>query len=593
MAQSKVVNVEEVGLETINWSTNGPWMQELKLFGLAEFAGFVTTLAMRKQGSDIQKHILPHHIFELQCIIDSMTASMGWLISPFHGHVLEPCGFRPLRDTELFLGVDTEVFIFGHRIRLPNRDPHGFLNSAHILGALLMEEAQNSIHHRLHETTLETLQSLSSLFTTSLGTSMFMKGLKTMPTSRFSNTDANGLWEYSPFLCGVGLAEALEAAYLTGMYVWEHTIEPISIMHLFNMLCKKGYLDRSRMVVYDALERFFGSAFFVKGQPPSSNFSHAYLTRLFTMKEAAKKLNSLRRQTARMTKTRRPTAEAQGDDRLFNIMPTLVALRKARWDMEALPVADMTSSIGILPLRLFDTKCTLDPESGKIRFEDTELVRELRAHGMPDNFILQNIQIGRTIASHVAPRPLPLKKLPPTVLASMDLQDSGGNDIHRAFRPPDIRPWRASVKSSSPDANSRFLGPVPPLLGVTILHYIETDLMMDLHGDQRPLSSINYIWITCIMISVFKEIEKELSKRRNRLYVQAYEEAAEAVSEARSFLTLLALEEQDDECLRVMADQLTMMCPSFQSAITGKGCGALRWIIRSQMNEMRLKKPVQ
>jgi hypothetical protein len=42
-----------------------------------EFAGDITYLAMQKQHVDVRQKILPHHVFQLQCIVDSLTASRG------------------------------------------------------------------------------------------------------------------------------------------------------------------------------------------------------------------------------------------------------------------------------------------------------------------------------------------------------------------------------------------------------------------------------------------------------------------------------------------------------------------------------------
>jgi hypothetical protein len=56
-------------LEDVDWSVHGPWAQHRRLFGLNEFAGTITALAMQKPGTDIRNRILPHHVFELQCIV--------------------------------------------------------------------------------------------------------------------------------------------------------------------------------------------------------------------------------------------------------------------------------------------------------------------------------------------------------------------------------------------------------------------------------------------------------------------------------------------------------------------------------------------
>ena len=50
--------------------------------------------------------------------------------------------------------------------------------------------------------------------------------------SRFDNVKdgrggENGIWKYSPFLCGAGLMEALEIGYRVGMGVWERRSEPL------------------------------------------------------------------------------------------------------------------------------------------------------------------------------------------------------------------------------------------------------------------------------------------------------------------------------------------------------------------------------
>jgi len=42
-----------------------------------------------------------------------------------------------------------------------------------------------------------------------LGKSKYMDGPSSIPPSRFSRLTANGLWEYSPYLCAVGLVEGL------------------------------------------------------------------------------------------------------------------------------------------------------------------------------------------------------------------------------------------------------------------------------------------------------------------------------------------------------------------------------------------------
>lgn len=113
--------------EDVDWSLSGPWHQHRRLFGLNEFAGAITTLAMQKPNTDVRNKILPHHVFQLQCIVDSLTASRGWTLRPLRGHILAPPAHRffPRRDVDRFL--DRNVM----------RNGQGLLQAIDILKQLL------------------------------------------------------------------------------------------------------------------------------------------------------------------------------------------------------------------------------------------------------------------------------------------------------------------------------------------------------------------------------------------------------------------------------------------------------------------------
>jgi len=54
-----------------------------------------------------------------------------------------------------------------------------------------------------------------------LGTSFLSQGgWGSIPPSRFEITDKDGLWNYLPYLCGVGLVEGLQLAYNLSMKLW-------------------------------------------------------------------------------------------------------------------------------------------------------------------------------------------------------------------------------------------------------------------------------------------------------------------------------------------------------------------------------------
>lgn len=69
--------------------------------------------------------------------------------------------------------------------------------------------------------------------------------------SRFSGLEPHGIWSYSPFLCGVGLLEALEISYRLSMLVWDVLNEPLLMVSLHGMLRQRG-----RAVGLDDLLKF-------------------------------------------------------------------------------------------------------------------------------------------------------------------------------------------------------------------------------------------------------------------------------------------------------------------------------------------------
>lgn len=54
----------------------------------------------------------------------------------------------------------------------------------------------------------------------------FMGRVETLPPSRFSQHNSNGLYDYSPFLFGTSLMEGLEIAYGFAMALWDIIVEP-------------------------------------------------------------------------------------------------------------------------------------------------------------------------------------------------------------------------------------------------------------------------------------------------------------------------------------------------------------------------------
>lgn len=72
------IETRHEALEAVQWTIRTPHHRPHRLFGLEDFAQLITTWAVQKPGTNIRSKILPHHVFRLQCIVDSFTASRGW-----------------------------------------------------------------------------------------------------------------------------------------------------------------------------------------------------------------------------------------------------------------------------------------------------------------------------------------------------------------------------------------------------------------------------------------------------------------------------------------------------------------------------------
>ncbi|KAH6843296.1 hypothetical protein B0I37DRAFT_331027, partial [Chaetomium sp. MPI-CAGE-AT-0009] len=514
-------------LEEVDWSPTGPWAGKHRtLYGLNEFAGLVTSLAMQKQGTDIRKRILPHHVFQLQCIVDSLMVSRGWSLSPSRGHKLKPPppDFRPRRDLDLFLDRNVD------------RTGHGFLQAAVALREQCAAEAEARQTPELRAGTSVLLHYFRVTFCQSLGDSRLSRfmlsrenpGLTRTLPSRFSNSDPNGLWNYSPFLCGAGLMEGLELAYLVGMRVWGSFCEPVATIHLHNMLVQKKYL-KEPVELYKVIQHYFAPAFFLDGKVPSSNFLDAFSTRIHAALQAPnlkdKKQNVAAKYPAQVHYNFHILL-ALDLNRFFNIKSGLSLFRPAKWNIHAIPDADIPLNSPLFRFRIAHTNRTTDPVTHQTRLDDTEFVRRARAAGMTDEAI---IEMGRA--------PKPTGEPFPSAYTVVPTGDPTTSQRRR----------RRSTTTTSSNTH-------PSAERHRLLDAAKTHLLLDITGTQRPLSSFNYIAATGTMMKLFVRMEAELRRRRNRVYVRAYESKGAVWGESkRAALVYWAMVEGDEECLRVMA----------------------------------------
>lgn len=217
--------IDTAHLENVTWSIDGPYRRNARLFGIEDFASSVTTWAMQKPGTAFQHKILLHHVFQLQCLVDSFTTTLGWFPDREGDGEFEPrpADFRTTQAIDRFLDRHTDDRVFGF-VKGVNK----FLETVKGM------PSRSKISHM--DNLLDELQYLRTHFETWLGTSEHIFDTGNKLKSRFEQVKGdlkgsrNGLWEYSPFLCGAGLAEALNIAHRIGLIVWDG-------LHEISQLC--------------------------------------------------------------------------------------------------------------------------------------------------------------------------------------------------------------------------------------------------------------------------------------------------------------------------------------------------------------------
>ncbi|KAF6819192.1 hypothetical protein CPLU01_13135 [Colletotrichum plurivorum] len=507
-------------LEDVDWSPGGPWGMHRSVYGINEFAAVVTTLAMQKPGTDVRKRILPHHVFQLQLIVDAFTISRGWSFSVLRGHVLKapPKNFRPRRDVDNFMDRDTK------------RNLTGFLQSVYILRQCLDKfGANDGSSGRFRKPALDILEELNLDFRDWLGESKYMYGLNKIPPSRFFNTNANGLWEYSPFLCGVGLMEALELAYRGTMILWETLPEPTLVIHLHNMLVQKGYLAQP-VGLFASLQDLLPEAFFASGKPPTSNFHLALADRMV-------KATTVQRGSKLLSK---PSAHQVQDihalldlsiNRNFRTKSNLMLYREAGWNVDRIPDSAIEPISLLGTMRLSQTKHAVDPVTGVRRFEDTELVRRFRERGVDEDELIR--MTGMAVSA--------MQKFKEEI-------EQAQSFIQRVV--PDYKFFSdAEIGAQAVGGGSGIR-----VLGRDLLKAVRPDIVGDVCGDRRPLSALNYVSVLNWLFFLFGQFEDELKRRGHPLYEIVFGSGGTTV-EKNVRLVTLAVGEQDEEVLRILAGE--------------------------------------
>lgn len=350
-----------------------------------------------------------------------------------------------------------------------------------------------------------------------LGESKYMHGLTGIPPSRFSNTNTNGLWEYSPFLCGVGLMESLELVYDISLVLWSNLPEPMLLMHLHNMLVQKGYLKP--VGLYAALEIIFPATFFADGKLPTHDFAKVF------------------RVSAQTTRSRHNSLAKQ--------KPLLGLYRDAGWVPERIPDSVVPIPSALAFLRVATSKMVIDPETGKKRFDESDFINRARAAGYDDEKLLEAAS---------------LMYRSKTVIPDEFLSKFTNEGFTQASK---------KEPDQSPEHNRD-----NPITGIELLNLLRIDIVGDISG-HSPFNALNYILVTSRFMLLFIQIEGNLKKLRNPLWVRAYEGKGVMERQKRVGLTALVLGEEDHECMKVIAKEFESPRAAFGDHIYWKEVSSL------------------
>lgn len=508
---------EELKWEEIDWSPTGPWTSHRRLFGLNDFAAFVTGLATQKPGAPIADMIRHHHVLQLQLLVDSYAVTRGWAIHIIRGHVLETptAGFECQRDIDMFLDREEE------------RINQGFLPAME-----QVIEGKKMVLGHLRSTEnafLEVLEAVDDELTDWLGAADPLTETLGLAPPRFSQSD--GLWRYSPLLCGVGLEEALEIAALLGRVLWDAISELLPVMHVYNMLVQRGYLEP--IDLFSHLLEMFPDVFFTDGEVPQSDFRAALFKRIGaeTIHDVPRILdepeyglpeNPLEGKSVwGLLQSHKPT--------FVTTEPLLVAARRANWDPARITPEsfDFPSLMGWDMLRRTPRVRDGDGE----RFEDTAFVKQVRARSVRAEGLDE-----ATLVARVKRYNTPYRSRDAGYVGLRAITD--GNAA--APPPPGHAPTEVPPQQL----------PLWPLR--QYLDSLRVDFNNDVCGTPYPRSAINYLSVASPVLGVTERIASALENMRHSICIAATPRGARALD---TVIMLALVLEADDAALEAVAMQ--------------------------------------
>lgn len=183
-------------------------------------------------------------------------------------------------------------------------------------------------------------------------------------------------------------------------------------------------------------------------------------------------------------------------DKFFQAKSLLRLYRAADWVPERIPDEDVTVPLILSIFRLAEAKRVIDPVTGRVTLEDTDLVKRARSIGMDDATIME---FPSKLFSIYEERPID-----PHVLESIKEKMPAGFKFGELPKTP--------------------LQSGPRKCDLSTIQYLETlklDLVSDISGQMRPVLSVNYVVVLARFMLLFMQIEEKLKSRGNPSWVQA------------------------------------------------------------------------
>lgn len=489
--------------------------------GVNAFARDITTFTLEKPGIDSPK-ILPRHVFQLQLIVDSFMVSRGWTyhheLDFSYGCRLPLSSSGPRRDLDIFLNSkgheDKEKFFESGK---EGKDRVGILTALDQLEITLRGRTSAHGATTCQDHLRRIARKLREDFANRLGRSIFVRGANTEVTSRFSKTNSNGLWDYSPYLCGNGLLEGLELSSRLGIQLLNAFPEPLMLIHLHNKLVQERRCEWSARPAFKILTQIFPSSFWSEDAEPKTDFEHALLVQM--------RDNSISYTNTPGQRFPEPHMDVRSglsfqSNRVFAAKSLLAEYHDAKWSSDRIPDESVHPRTWLGRLRAYQSESA---QSGVANVDDDQI----EAH-LGNRFIRE---FGTAVGQY--------QGKPEEVLADMEGNKHRDNlpfHLQYSFDYEPEDPTRLTAKKHCSVDNYQFLA---------ALSY---DIHGDICGDVMPYSGINYTMMMCRMLHLSNKIETQLHKVKPDLVPAVIQIFRARRADFKTTLTKALLGTDNEEC---------------------------------------------